>query len=173
MQFYNRSSGSILGEHRVVKVGRDQEGATTVHMEGSTFPVLDTGHVNAGDPNAATQVYNLNASATQFVFRRNKVTNGRRSRLGPIQEVEVSFFKCKNRGASLDCGMLSPRFIHCPTVREGSTAEVYFQPYPNDTAVFRVDSCNRCPGDVCDGMVPIQEAYFKTLQVAATPFLVK
>ena len=56
----------------------NRNGSTIVSIAGVLPPWFKTGRVSTSDPKGATQIYNLNASATQFVFRGNKVRNGRR-----------------------------------------------------------------------------------------------
>ena len=49
-----------------------------VTLEGGSLADVVTTGIISNDPSSATQIFNLNASATQFVFRRNQVLNGRR-----------------------------------------------------------------------------------------------
>jgi hypothetical protein len=100
LQFLNRTSGELLSERSVLSVSIDPIGRETMH--GSTrgqasgshesravaaptvvvldgWPgALDLGVVTGNDVTCATNIYNLNVTATQFVFRANNVTSGRR-----------------------------------------------------------------------------------------------
>ena len=84
LQFFNRSAGVLLSERTVVSVsfdspdpraGKHQGGVTVVALDGPPGK-LDLGVI--GSITAATNVFDLNATQTQFVFRKNSVLNGRR-----------------------------------------------------------------------------------------------
>ena len=53
-------------------------GAGRIVLEGATLAGRIVTGIISTDPSASTQIFNLNASASQFVFRRNRVINGRR-----------------------------------------------------------------------------------------------
>jgi hypothetical protein len=79
LQFFNRSSGILLHERAVRSVsfdgGAPRGGVTVVALDASPGP-LDLGIIR--EITDATNVFDLNATATQFVFRNNTVLNGRR-----------------------------------------------------------------------------------------------
>lgn len=83
LQFFNRTSGVLLSERTVRNISFDTgpadpetaSGVTVVELDASPG-ALDLGVI--GDITAATNVFDLNATATQLVFRNNSVLNGRR-----------------------------------------------------------------------------------------------
>ena len=82
LQFFNKQNANLT-ERRVLDVRLDEStppnknGTTIVTIDGDV-PGLIVGALSTETSSIATQVYNLNASATQFVFRGNRVRNGRR-----------------------------------------------------------------------------------------------
>eukprot|EP01047_Picozoa_sp_COSAG01_P059829 COSAG01_NODE_7243_length_3287_cov_2.111669_2_plen_250_part_00 len=83
LQFFNRSSGILLSERVVQSVSFDggvdgapsPSGVTVVGLDASPGD-LDLGVIR--EITDATNVFDLNATASQFVFRNNTVLNGRR-----------------------------------------------------------------------------------------------
>tara|TARA_B110000208_G_scaffold108527_2_gene134434 strand:+ start:116 stop:1297 length:1182 start_codon:yes stop_codon:yes gene_type:complete len=93
IQFFNRSttSGEMIGERVVVEVttvpaseAARKHGAklqTLVTFAAPPLPRLDLGVITNSDKNSintVTNVFDLNTTASQFVFRGNKVMSGRR-----------------------------------------------------------------------------------------------
>jgi hypothetical protein len=86
LQFFNRSAGLLVAESKVVAIRDDpsthkygQQGRTVVTLD-ADFPPglqLDLGVIGA-NIKSATNVFDLNATCSQFVFRNNAVSNGRR-----------------------------------------------------------------------------------------------
>ena len=95
LQFLNRTTGELFAEQRVVSVTVDPDPEYTLGTSGAVdtgggkgvvaptvvsldgWPgALDLGVIGGTNFASATNIYNLNVTATQFVFRANKVASG-------------------------------------------------------------------------------------------------
>jgi len=81
LQFFDRQKGMIISQRTVVSLTAPsaQGGGTTEVTLDAPPDAITTGRIGGGPLNASvTQVFNFNRTSNQFVFRKNRVVNGRR-----------------------------------------------------------------------------------------------
>ena len=119
IQLFNRSVGEMIGERVVVQVATVPASAaaartgatvqTLVTFAAPPLPRLDLGAItnDATTLKSVTNVFDLNATASQFVFRGNKVVSGRRfGVLGKGQRLSI----VNNTFIGLGSGAVSAEF---------------------------------------------------------------
>ena len=95
---------------------------------------------------------------------------------GGVLQVSDEFVESRTVGDAFSCTMWpGPRFLSCSNCSGALDGSVFFQnrfadTATSDTAIYKVESCDMCPGDVCANVVAMPDTYFQHLVVADGAF---